>query len=419
MGRRAARRTRLILWRSTPSIKRWNKVQGMYKSVLFAVFVLLAGGVAHACSPGGPDPAARNDYGGAINTLGWSPQGHIVFSYGLSLDGAPSSSIYAPISIYAVKDDGSRIDAIDFNGERDPWISSISPRLSPDGSRVGYKKFKTGRFCGMVGGHTWSAYVSNVDGSGKRRLTDGGYSAPVWSPDGERMLLYSKCADTLDDWALCIMSADGSNAQPLPWEGLYTAHAAWSPDGSSIALYGFRNGEHMLYVAAADGSELHEVSAAQYAMKMSLPSWSPDGSRFVFVDSNKSVYVASFVGNDMWNIADISPGASKTTQAIWSPNRAEILLNDGYLDGNVSLVAPDGALLTSWPILLGHTLDGMSVIDGMSLEIRYDIAAAWSPDGSKIAFHDGEGTIWTINRDGTDRRLLTARGKLASEIGER
>ena len=94
-------------------------------------------------------------------------------------------------------------------------------------------------------------------------------------------------------------------------------------------------------------------------------------------------------------------------QAIWSPNGAEILLNDGYPDGNVSLVAPDGALLASWPILQSHTLE-------RSLDILPDIAAAWSPDGSKIAFHDGEGTVWTVNRDGTGLRLLVVRGELAS-----
>ena len=397
----------------------------MTKSALFAVFVLLAIGIAHACSPGGPDPAARNDYGGAINTLGWSPQGHIVFSYGLSLDGAPSNSIYAPVSIYAVKDDGSRMDAIDFNGERDPWVSSISPQLSPDGSRVGYKKFKTGRFCGIVGGHTWSAYVSNVDGSGKRRLTDGGGSAPVWSPDGERMLLYSKCADTLDEWALCIMSADGSEARPLPWEGLDTTHAAWSPDGSRIALYGFRDGERMLYVAAADGSELHEISAAQYAMKRSPPSWSPDGRQFVFVDvcdSGKSVcherddlavYVSSFNGGDVRELADIPQGdANRAMQAIWSPSGAEILLNDGYnydIKGEAKIVDPDGSLLASWPILP----------ESSPIKVRaVFIAAAWSPDGSKVAFHDGEGTVWTLNRDGTGLHVLVVKGELASQRSE-
>lgn len=382
----------------------------MIKSVLLAVFILLAAGVAHACSPGGPNPAARNDYGGATNTIGWSPQGRIVFSYGLSLGGAPSSSIYDPISIYAVKDDGSRMDAIDFNGGTDPWASSISPRLSPDGSRVGYTKFKSGRFCGFVRGHAWSAYVSNVDGSDKRRLTDGRGASPVWSPDGERMLLYSKCVDTSDEWALCTMSEDGSNAQPLPWEGLYTAHAAWSPDGSRIALYGFRDGEHTLYVAAADGSELNEVSART----RSSPSWSPDGSRFVFVDrNNTSVSVASFDGKDVRDIADISPSASEITQAIWSPSGAEILLNDGYLDGNVRLVAPDGSLLTSWPILQGHTLNwALHAAEDGPFRLQPDIAAAWSPDGSKIAFHDGEGTVWTINRDGTGLRLLVVRGEL-------
>ena len=386
----------------------------MIKSIFLAVFILLAAGVAHACSPGGPDPAARNDYGGAINTLGWSPQGHIVFSYGLSLDGAPSSSIYAPISIYAVKDDGSRMDAIDFNEGAGPWASSISPRLSPDGSRVWYKKFKTGRFCGIIGGHTWSAYVSNIDGSDKRRLTDS--SVPVWSPDGERMLLYSKCADTPDEWSLCIMSADGSEAQPLPWEGLDTTNAAWSPDGSRIALYGFRDGERMLYVAVADGSELNEVAVAQYAWTRPSPSWSPDGSRFVFVDSNKSVYVTYFDGKDVWNIADISPGTSKTTQAIWSPSGAEILLNEGHIDGNVKLVAPNGSLLTSWLILQGHTLNwALHAAEGGLSRLPPDIAAAWSPDGSKIAFHDGEGTVWTVNRDGTGLRLLVVRGELASE----
>ena len=384
----------------------------MSKSAFFVFVVLLAVAAAHACSS--EDFRATNSYGGATNTLGWSPQGHIVFSYGLSLGGAPSSSIYDPISIYAVKDDGSRMDAIDFNEGAGPWASSISPRLSPDGSHVAYKKFKTGRFCGIVGGHTWSAYVVNVDGSGKRRLTDGGGSAPVWSPDGERMLTSSQCTDTLGDWAACIMTADGSNAQPLPWEGLDPAHAAWSPDGSRIALYGFRDGERMLYVAAADGSELNEVAVAQHARTRPSPSWSPDGSRFVFVDrNNTSVSVASFDGKEVWNIADISPGTSKTTQAIWSPSGAEILVNDGHIDGNVKLVAPNGSLLASWPILQGHTLNwALHAAEGELFRLQPDIAAAWSPDGSKIAFHDGEGTVWTTNRNGTGLRLLVVRGEL-------
>lgn len=41
---------------------------------------------------------------------------------------------------------------------------------------------------------------------------------------------------------------------------------------------------------------------------------------------------------------------------------------------------------------------------------------AWSPDGTRIAFHDadvegsGNGGIWVINIDGTDRRQLTDEG---------
>ena len=381
----------------------------------FPLVVLLAIAAASACTT---PPYQGNLYGSARNTLDWSPQGYIVFSHGRAAwPPDENTSLDAPRSIYAVKDDGSHMEIIELNTRVDPWDSSVSPRLSPDGSKVAYTKFKQGRCLG-IGGHNWEVYVANIDGSNKRRLTNRGGYSPSWSPDGRRILLSSVCTDNLDFSSVCIMNEDGSDARVLPWKGFHGIGTAWSPDGLRIALFGSRDGRRMLYVATADGSELDEVAVVEFSQKLTPPSWSPDGNHFVFADvcgstqcynrDDMAIFVSSFDGGSVWKLANIPPGkANITTQAIWSPNGVEILLNDGYAGGNVRLVSRDGSLLTSWPILGGPDHPG-------TLDQPWgDIAAAWSPDGLKIAFHDGEGTVWTLNRDGTGLRVLVVKGELA------
>lgn len=348
----------------------------MKNRAVVALLALLAGAIVSACSPGGSAWRLDQHYGYPRHTVGWSPQGHIVFSSGRS---------YASRSIYAVRDDGSLLSIIQESGQG-RLVTNVSPEVSPDGSEIAYARYKDSEWCGL-GGHNWDVFVTRIDGSHTRRLTrdKGPDSSPIWSPDGERILFSSH---NCDDGNLCIMNADGSGVRALPWDYVGSnPWASWSPDGRRLALFGQPpdiSPKYMLFVAMADGSNLTRIMQTE---AVATPSWSPDGDYLVFVsDADRSVHVASADGEIVRKIDDL--GAS---QALWSPNRSEILVYSGR---NTRIMSPEGLLLSSWP--------------------ARGLVVAWSPDGLKIAFSDEEGTVWTVNRDGTDLRVLVDSGELVS-----
>ncbi len=387
----------------------------MKRRVVFALLALLAGGIAWSCSPSSSTWGRDQHYGYPRHTVGWSPQGHIVFSDG--------GSFYGSRSIYAVRDDGSLLTVIQ-ESSQGSLVTNVSPEVSPDGSEIAYARYKESGWCG-IGGHNWDVFVTRIDGSHTRRLTrdKGPDSSPIWSPDGKRILFSSNCTPGTDDSALCIMNADGSGVRALPWD--YVGHnpwASWSPDGRRLALFAQPpdiSPEYMLYVAMADGSGLTRIMQTE---GIATPSWSPDGNHLVFISGcglysgvgceerkrdrgTLSVYVASVDGENVRKIDDIA-----ASQALWSPNGSEILVLDGRSGSRsiARIMSPKGLLLSSWPVI--------------SKEVRWatgirpsgGLVVAWSPDGSKIVFSDGEGTVWTVNRDGTDFRFLVDSGQLVS-----
>lgn len=83
--------------------------------------------------------------------------------------------------------------------------AAAHPDWSPVGEQIVYQS--------PVGG-SWDLYVINVDGAGKRQLTDapGIEGLPVWSPDGQWIAYLAK---TEGQWGIWIISADGSRRQLL------------------------------------------------------------------------------------------------------------------------------------------------------------------------------------------------------------
>jgi Tol biopolymer transport system component len=158
------------------------------------------------------------------------------------------------------------------------------------------------------------------------------------------------------------MASSGSDRQRFARNIPGANDAALSPDGSQIAFS--RNDgtasapDTHIYVASADGSNVHAVTEAPSdgsRVSEETPAWSPDGTAITFV-TNRS-------GNIV----------------IWS-------------------VAPDGSSLH--PFITQGT---------------YDASPVWSPDGSKIAFLSDEGEpapghfgdrIWIANADGSDAHIV-------------
>src|SRR5262245_31656302 len=165
--------------------------------------------------------------------------------------GAPSSlsSLSGRIAfdnhddVWVIDADGTHLRRLTHS----PW-PEFDPSWSPDGTRIAYRSERH---------ETPEIWVMNADGTTKRRLAEG--LSPAWSPDGSR-IAYASPGTIL--WppghglrcsGLSIMDADGSGQHRLPHTdgGEYPS---WSPDGTRIAFNSNLTGDHVMYIAQADGS---------------------------------------------------------------------------------------------------------------------------------------------------------------------
>ena len=178
-------------------------------------------------------------------------------------------------------------------------------------------------------------------------------SAPVWSPDGTR-ILYGARGGSL--YSVDVGSGDRSLLVRLPGEALDSMdQIAWSPDGAYLAIWNdLEPGGGRLYVMNADGSGVRILVDAFEPGSWGVP-WSPDGTRLTY---------PSFSGRDELELR------------IWTVS----------LDGSApSLVA-------------SHTNNICCIAGG---------SPVWSPDGSQIAFVESpfafetDRSSFVVNSDGT------------------
>jgi Tol biopolymer transport system component len=199
-------------------------------------------------------------------------------------------------------------------------------------------------------------YVVNADGSEKRlvaRLRDGG-AHPAWSPDGKTIAVVGYRGGTV----VLFINADGSGRRNVAREWGLDGFPVWSPDGRRIAFAGGRDdcrGE--IYVMNADGSALRRLT--HNVLHDAMPFWAPNGKKIAFL---------------RWR-AKASCGGTGV-----DPQAGVYVMN---ADGSGQRRLADG-----WP-------------------------TGWSPDGKKIVFtgqFDRKPGIYVMNADGSGRRRLTAKG---------
>lgn len=180
-----------------------------------------------------------------------------------------------------------------------------------------------------------------------------------------------------------------------------------TPDRSRITFG--HNGD--IYVMNADGSSLRRLTAgARYDDRD--PTWSPDGSKILFVRAMNSVtsggnlYVANATADGLTNLSALTKGGRDSSPA-WSPDGSKMAFVREQRDGMGSAL---------WTMNADGTAAKSLVDQGPAN------APAWSPDGSRIAFegfkvstHDMfDSDIYIMNSDGSGIALLT--GSLDDEL---
>lgn len=200
------------------------------------------------------------------------------------------------------------------------------------------------------------------------------------------------------------------------------ARLAWSPDGMKVAFWlcpdepPLRDSE--VYVMNADGTGLTNVSnhpeldvvLCQSDAPSGGMAWSPDSERLVFYSGRdpEGLYVVNADGTDLSYLTD---GALPA----WSPSGDSIVfaasqfpIFEAEWEVPIYSINPDGTnrrLLTAVPC-------SSSVLHGCSVP-----RPQWSPDGSRLAFtatlerpeafEDSDHEVFIMNADGTGLAVIS------------
>src|SRR5271170_2033494 len=248
----------------------------------------------------------------------------IIFRLGGGIPGIAESGIY----FVSDRTGHKEVWAMDYDGSNQRQLThqgsvSLSPRISPDGSRLAFSSLtKTGwdimmysidlnrlvsfpRFGGTNLSPAWSPdgtklalsssrggsseiYICDASGGNLHRMTTGKGPdvSPVWNRKTGAQIAFVSGSTGLPQ--IYTMEADGTNQQRMTDQG-YAVSPGWSPNGQFLALAWIRK-----YGPGEPGSSdiyLMDIASKQWVQlthdggRNDFPSWAPDGRHIVFQSS--------------------------------------------------------------------------------------------------------------------------------------
>jgi hypothetical protein len=273
----------------------------------------------------GPDGADEHLLTDAVPAIWptWSPdRSHVAF---ISLD--PNDTAGKNVALYVIAVDGTGLTRLS------QGLSAHAPPLwSPDGAHIAYTSLVGYDHIRELG----AISVRVVDVASHRETDLSGPSKPLsinpsWSPTGDRLAFVSKDqprGEPVTQVAGDVYVATVATGATINLTGGRVRDAwsvAWSPVADRLLVYTLYG--QSWYEPPQTGIRLLDAETgnddgARIATEhVSAPVWSPDGSRFAFVDGERSVHVRSRDGAD----AAVDIASDLSGELSWSPDGGVLL----------------------------------------------------------------------------------------------
>jgi TolB protein len=252
----------------------------------------------------------------------------IIFRLGGGIQGIAETQLYFVSSRSGHKE----IWAMDYDGQNQHQIThlgsiSLSPRISPDGSRLAFSSItKAG----------WEIVMYSMD---LNRLVTfpkfGGTNlSPAWSSDGTRLAFSSSRSG---DPEIYTVDQSGGNLKRLTATKLPDVSPVWNPKtNAQIAWVSGRSGLPQIYIMESDGTNQQRITDEGYAVS---PSWSPNGQFLVFswirhygpgAPGSQDIYIMD-VASKNW--VQLTHDGGRNDFPSWSPDGRHIVFQSSRSGG--------------------------------------------------------------------------------------
>jgi TolB protein len=241
-------------------------------------------------------------------------------------------------------------------------------------------------------------WTMDYDGQNQQQITRARTIAvtPRWSPDDSR-IAYTCFSGTFQ---ICMYSMELGRPVAFQHYGGTNASPSWSPDGTKLMFMSSVGGSPNIYSAdAASGTGLKRITTS--GGPDASPVWNPKtGQQVAFVSGRgglPQLYVMNADGTNMEKV-DL-PDMGYVVDPDWSPNGQLLAFSWRRPDGNFDIYVMD---------IASHKL----------AQVTRDAARnekpSWAPDGRHLVFQStrtGRWQIWTMLADGSEPRQLTTEGQ--------